>query len=131
LPTIIKWSNRKVKHLQAIGLMNGSAETIASPCIKQCNLDTHNICLGCFRSIAEITSWSQADAQTRRQVLAKAKIRSQQKLVAVGETCHLATDEGQCRLPNSKMAYPVLTQLAPLRNINLLIYLTENYNNNA
>jgi len=57
--------------------MNGSAETIASPCIKQCNLDTHNICLGCFRSIAEITSWSQADAQTRRHILAKAKIRSQ------------------------------------------------------
>jgi len=56
-------------------MMNAPAETVASPCIKQCNLDAHDICLGCFRSIAEITGWKQADAETRRNILAKAKTR--------------------------------------------------------
>lgn len=45
--------------------MKTDKDSIASPCIKQCALDVNKICLGCFRSIDEITTWSKVDAQTR------------------------------------------------------------------
>jgi predicted Fe-S protein YdhL (DUF1289 family) len=31
-----------------------------SPCINKCCLDEDDICLGCFRSIDEITGWNEA-----------------------------------------------------------------------
>lgn len=44
----------------------------ASPCIRQCCLDEHsNICIGCFRSLAEITGWQAADAAEREHILAR------------------------------------------------------------
>lgn len=32
-----------------------------SPCIRKCCLDDDDICLGCFRSLEEITRWSKVD----------------------------------------------------------------------
>jgi len=43
--------------------------SIASPCIRNCCLDDLDICLGCFRSLTEITSWSELDDKQRAQVL--------------------------------------------------------------
>ena len=51
--------------------------TIASPCIKNCCLDTNDICLGCFRSLIEITQWAQATPETRLLFLDNAKKRQQ------------------------------------------------------
>ena len=52
---------------------------VKSPCIRNCCLDENDICLGCFRSVEEITSWGK-DEETDFQVLAKAldrkKLRS-------------------------------------------------------
>jgi len=41
-------------------------------------LDNNDICLGCFRSLEEITSWSKVDEQTRQCFLVNAKNREQQ-----------------------------------------------------
>ena len=42
---------------------------IESPCISICALDDDDICMGCFRSVNEITRWSQADDNERKAIL--------------------------------------------------------------
>ncbi|MFW1678555.1 DUF1289 domain-containing protein [Pontibacter sp. JAM-7] len=48
---------------------------VPSPCCRHCCLDEQDICLGCFRSLAEITGWCQADSLSRREILAKCQQR--------------------------------------------------------
>ena len=44
---------------------------IASPCINICKMDASNgLCLGCLRTIDEITVWSRADDAQRANILA-------------------------------------------------------------
>ncbi|MHB1300330.1 MAG: DUF1289 domain-containing protein [Burkholderiales bacterium] len=47
----------------------------ASPCVRNCCLNEDDICLGCFRSLAEIVAWNEADAAKRRAILDHAKRR--------------------------------------------------------
>ena len=42
---------------------------LASPCINVCALDDADICIGCQRSVAEITQWGRMSNAERRQVL--------------------------------------------------------------
>ncbi|MDQ8022305.1 MAG: DUF1289 domain-containing protein [Moraxellaceae bacterium] len=43
---------------------------IASPCIRHCCLDQDgDVCVGCFRTLDEITRWREADDETRRLIL--------------------------------------------------------------
>lgn len=42
---------------------------VASPCVSICCLDDADICLGCQRSVAEITGWNRMDNDQRRAVL--------------------------------------------------------------
>lgn len=44
-------------------------ESIESPCVGNCCLDDADICLGCFRSLEEIVSWTTVDNETRRRYL--------------------------------------------------------------
>jgi uncharacterized protein len=44
---------------------------LQSPCINLCKMDaTSGLCLGCFRSIDEITLWSRTDDSGRARILA-------------------------------------------------------------
>ncbi len=47
----------------------GTERPLASPCVQVCALDEDDICIGCQRSVAEITRWSRMDNAERRQVL--------------------------------------------------------------
>ena len=51
---------------------------IDSPCIKICVIH-HNekICIGCFRTILEITNWSNYSSQQRKIILSNLKMRSE------------------------------------------------------
>jgi predicted Fe-S protein YdhL (DUF1289 family) len=40
-----------------------------SPCIRNCCLDSEDMCIGCFRSRDEILIWSDTDDQQRKQIL--------------------------------------------------------------
>jgi uncharacterized protein len=41
-----------------------------SPCINICRLDDHTgYCLGCFRTLHEIASWSALDDRAQRKLL--------------------------------------------------------------
>lgn len=55
------------------------AEPVASPCVRQCTLDAGDVCLGCFRTLTEITAWSALDSAGRRQVLAAAEARRRER----------------------------------------------------
>lgn len=53
---------------------------LASPCINLCQMDAHSgLCLGCFRTIEEITVWSRADEATRAAILAAVARRRQEQ----------------------------------------------------
>jgi uncharacterized protein len=46
-----------------------------SPCISVCVLDDDDICMGCYRSAAEITDWFMATDEQKREVLRRARER--------------------------------------------------------
>jgi predicted Fe-S protein YdhL (DUF1289 family) len=46
-----------------------------SPCISVCVLDENDICTGCFRSAEEITDWSMATSEQKREVLRRVRER--------------------------------------------------------
>ncbi len=48
-----------------------------SPCISVCVLDDHDVCMGCYRSAAEITDWFMATNEQKREVLRRAHERMQ------------------------------------------------------
>jgi len=47
----------------------GCINRIESPCIRKCCLNEEDVCLGCFRSLIEITQWTIVDEETRLQFL--------------------------------------------------------------
>ena len=56
--------------------MSGLAPAeVASPCRDVCQLDAGGICVGCGRSIAEITEWSRAGRERKLQICALARAR--------------------------------------------------------
>ena len=51
---------------------------LASPCINICQMDKQSgLCLGCLRTIEEITVWSHTDDSTRSKILAAVETRRQ------------------------------------------------------
>lgn len=44
-------------------------EVVLSPCVGVCALDDDDICIGCWRSGAEITRWGYVDNDGRRAIL--------------------------------------------------------------
>jgi len=55
--------------------MSDSLLRVQSPCIRNCCLGEDDVCLGCFRQLAEITRWSESDDVERRLILQKARTR--------------------------------------------------------
>lgn len=58
-----------------ISNMAADPTRVPSPCIRNCCLDDADICLGCFRSLAEITGWQNASDALRREFLENAERR--------------------------------------------------------
>ena len=51
-------------------------ESVASPCVTICQIDsTTNLCVGCSRSVGEVTDWSLLTAEEKRGVLAELRTR--------------------------------------------------------
>ena len=42
---------------------------VPSPCVDICRLDAQGLCIGCRRSIGEISEWSRASEARRREIL--------------------------------------------------------------
>ncbi len=54
------------------------ADVVESPCVRNCCLNDADICVGCFRSLEEITRWSLVGDEAKIQILAAAERRLQQ-----------------------------------------------------
>lgn len=52
--------------------------TPASPCVCNCCLNEKDICLGCFRSLNEITGWSQASDSDKQAIIVNTELRRKQ-----------------------------------------------------
>ncbi|MCG2634302.1 MAG: DUF1289 domain-containing protein [Gammaproteobacteria bacterium] len=50
-------------------------DAVESPCVRNCCLDDDGVCMGCFRSVDEITGWAGGSEAFRRAVLARAAER--------------------------------------------------------
>lgn len=51
---------------------------IPSPCTNICKMDSHSgLCLGCQRTIDEISAWSRLDDRARQAILDKVAERRQ------------------------------------------------------
>jgi predicted Fe-S protein YdhL (DUF1289 family) len=68
--------------------------TVPSPCRDVCQLDGGGVCIGCGRTIEEISEWTRADGERRLQIRAAARARVEQALEAAqrGEL----VDRGPC-----------------------------------
>lgn len=52
-----------------------SEQPVASPCISVCALDEHDMCTGCFRTLAEITCWADCGNAEKRDIVVQARER--------------------------------------------------------
>lgn len=61
--------------------INHSQEPLTpeSPCIRQCCLNEQDICVGCYRTLNEIVSWSASSDQQKIIIKQKCKIRKAQR----------------------------------------------------
>lgn len=53
---------------------------VASPCVRLCTLDDHDVCLGCGRTLLEITGWTKMSAPDKAACVARAR----ERLIALG-----------------------------------------------
>jgi uncharacterized protein len=53
-----------------------SDAAVASPCVDICRLDAQGLCVGCRRTIEEITEWSRASEARRREILRELERRT-------------------------------------------------------
>jgi predicted Fe-S protein YdhL (DUF1289 family) len=59
---------------------------LPSPCINICKMDAHSgLCLGCFRTIDEITVWARTDDVNRARILAAVAARRAEAAPAAGQ----------------------------------------------
>ncbi len=54
-----------------------NSDMAQSPCVRNCCLNKDDICLGCFRSIDEITGWNHASNSERLKILENTRQRKQ------------------------------------------------------
>jgi predicted Fe-S protein YdhL (DUF1289 family) len=48
---------------------------VPSPCVDICRLDAQQLCIGCRRTLGEITEWPRASEARRREILREIELR--------------------------------------------------------
>ena len=54
---------------------------IESPCINKCQLNPNNICIGCYRTISEITGWTTKSINEQKEIVARSLKRKNQQSI--------------------------------------------------
>ena len=52
-----------------------SIDIVPSPCVSICALDADDICVGCFRTVREISQWGRMPSDQQREVLRRCQVR--------------------------------------------------------
>jgi predicted Fe-S protein YdhL (DUF1289 family) len=50
-----------------------------SPCVNNCCLDQHDVCVGCYRTITEIIGWRDKSDHQKIEILAQCTLRKNNK----------------------------------------------------
>jgi uncharacterized protein len=50
--------------------------SVPSPCVDICRLDSAGLCIGCRRTIGEISEWPRAGEARRREILRQLELRT-------------------------------------------------------
>lgn len=59
-----------------VGVMQPQRSSIATPCVKICIVDGESgLCLGCYRTLAEVAAWSAYSDAEREGVMAELPAR--------------------------------------------------------
>jgi predicted Fe-S protein YdhL (DUF1289 family) len=58
---------------------NDAYQDIKSPCIRQCCLDTDDVCVGCQRTMTEIMDWHQSTQSQKKDILTRCLLRKKQR----------------------------------------------------
>ena len=110
--------------------------SVASPCVGICALDSDGICIGCWRSVAEIAAWRSASDVERLRALGCAAVRRQLKMnelrivsflpSATEIACALGLEEfivgisHECNFPPAIRGKPVVVHSAlPIQTMTL------------
>ena len=48
---------------------------VASPCVRTCQLNDQDMCMGCFRMINEIAGWNQFTEEAKADVIEACRTR--------------------------------------------------------
>lgn len=56
---------------------------VQSPCVRNCCLDNDDVCMGCGRTINEITGWHHAEDAEKQAICQRAAVRLQQRFAAI------------------------------------------------
>jgi hypothetical protein len=56
-------------------LRQPSPDSIASPCVGICCVGDDGVCIGCFRSVAELTAWPTASDADKLAILRNCRER--------------------------------------------------------
>jgi predicted Fe-S protein YdhL (DUF1289 family) len=51
----------------------GNNKNVISPCIGQCGLDENDICIGCYRSAVEISTWMDTSINEKIKIVDRCK----------------------------------------------------------
>jgi predicted Fe-S protein YdhL (DUF1289 family) len=54
-------------------------DPLASPCVRNCCLDEHNVCMGCGRALDEIVAWGSASDRDKAAILERSRERTRQR----------------------------------------------------
>jgi predicted Fe-S protein YdhL (DUF1289 family) len=72
----------------------------ASPCINICQMDQDSgLCVGCYRTIEEISAWSRASDDEQRRITTKVlqrRLQTQEEQYLCVGVCILDADSGYC-----------------------------------
>ena len=57
----------------------------SSPCVRHCCLDEHDVCLGCYRSLAEILAWHDMSEDEKALLMQTLAARKEAKAKAISD----------------------------------------------
>lgn len=62
-----------------MSLLSKKKQIVPSPCVDICALNDDDVCIGCYRSGDEITTWGKMSNDEKKQTLQKVRERRSQK----------------------------------------------------
>lgn len=48
---------------------------VPTPCVRNCCLDSNDMCMGCYRLLAEILAWGEASEDEKQEILRRCRLR--------------------------------------------------------